>query len=211
VQNGVQWMRDEQHFLRLSPLSDAYFSLMLLKVNQRGQWLERVDARKARYIEGVWHLHQASVSRPDVVQGMLIETFETLSIPIGLSPATVAPPSPRDMKWLELYRFTHALTDAGLDAHDYEFQWQRKMAAPLACLIMVILAYSLCGHMGSRIAANSKGLLIAISLGVMFYVFSTMVKVVAGGGMLPLAYAVWWPNILFLGIAGYLLLSKEGY
>jgi len=208
MQYGTQWLRDEQQMFRLKPLRDGYFSMMILKVDEQGTWLERTDAKKAYYKQGVWHLEQVSVNTPKAM-GIQIKTLKQLDIVSSVGPETVAAPSPRDMQWLELYDFTHVLMHAGLDADEYVFQLHKKLAAPLACLIMVILAYSLCGNMGSRIAANSKGLLFAVVLGLLFYIFSTVIVVL--GSQLPVIYAAWWPNIMFLGIAGYLLLHKEGY
>ena len=165
---------------------------------------------KARYNEGQWNLEQVYISRPDEEKGILIEEVVSYNLQTNLTPQTASPPNSRDMQWLELYGFAKALAEAGLDAQDYEYQLQRKIAGPLGCILMVILAYSLCGHMGSRIGANSKGLLIAITLSLVFYIFGTMVITLIGLG-LPVIYAAWWPNILFAGLAGYLLLSKEGY
>ncbi|MCF6208688.1 MAG: LptF/LptG family permease, partial [Ghiorsea sp.] len=162
--HGEQWLKDGQRFFRIQPLQGKYFSFMMLETDEQGQWQGRTDASKAYYAQGAWHLEKVFVSRPDASKGMKMQTLENLSIQTIISPATAEPPKPRDMQLLELYRFTESLADAGLDASDYEYQLHKKVAAPLACLIMVILAYSLCGNMGSRIAANSKGLLAALTL-----------------------------------------------
>ncbi len=210
VQHGVQWLRNEQGFMRLTPLRDNVFSLMMLKTDEKGGWLERIDAHKAFYNDNYWNLEQAFISRPDKIKGILIEEFSSYKLKTNLTPTTASPPNSRDMQWLELYDFAQALADAGLDARDYEYQLQRKIAGPLGCILMVVLAYSLCGHMGSRIGANSKGLVMAITLSLVFYIFGSMVVTLTGLG-LPVIYAAWWPNILFAGLAGYLLLRKEGY
>ncbi len=211
LQQGVQWLREAETLMRLTPLTDNYFSLLVLKTDQEGAWLERVDADKATYKYGQWLLGKTYVSHPDADKGIITQTHETFSIRSNLSPETVAAPNPRDMKWFELYRFEKTLAEAGLASDDYAFQLQRKLAAPLGCLLMVILAYSLCSNMGSRIAANSKGLLVAVILGLSFYVFSATVVILVNGGQLPVFFAAWWPNIMFAGLAGYLLLAKEGY
>ena len=44
VEHGVQWLRNEQSFMRLTPLSGNFFSLMMLKTDEKGGWLERIDA-----------------------------------------------------------------------------------------------------------------------------------------------------------------------
>ncbi len=208
---GEQWFRDEGRFFQLQPLQGKYFKLMMLETDAQGQWQGRTDASKAYYEQGIWFLEKVYVSQPDNNQGIRIQSLPNLELRSNIGPATVAAPKARDMQWLELYHFTQSLSEAGLDAKEYEYQLHKRIAGPLACLIMVMLAYSLCGNMGSRVAANSKGLLAALTLGLLFYIFNTSMSVMTNGGYLPVVFAAWWPDIMFLGIAGYLLLVREGY
>jgi len=211
VNMGEQWLRDEQMFLRLSPLTHNYFALTMLKVSPDSQWLERIDASKAYYENGAWHLEQAYVSRPDGHQGLEIALESHLKVATSLSPATVGAPDPRDMQWLELYDFAQSLTEAVLESSGYFYQLNRKLAMPMACLVMVLLAYTLCENMGSRIAAKSKGLIVAIVLGLSFHIVGMLMGMLVDGGRLPAMYAAWLPDVLFLGLSGYWLLQKEGY
>jgi len=211
VNIGEQWLRDTSTFLRLSPLTANYFSLTMFKVGEDSQWLERIDAAKAYYKQGAWHLEQAYVSRPDAKQGLSVVLKPNFVITTALSPETVAAPDPRDMQWFELYTFAQDLAAAGLQADRYLYQLNRKLALPVACLVMVLLAYSLCENMGSRVAANSKGLMIAITLALAFYIFGVILGMLVDGGRLPAIYAAWLPSLVFLGFSGYRLLLKEGY
>lgn len=209
--DSEQWFRDEGRFFRIQPLQGKYFKLMMLEIDKNGQWQGRTDASKAYYEQGVWFLEKVYVSKPDDKQRIRTQTLPRLTLQTHIGPTTVAAPKARDMKWLALYQFSQSLADAGLDAKAYEYQLHKRIAGPLACLIMVILAYSLCGNMGSRISANSKGLMAALTLGLLYYIFNTSMSVMTNGGYLPVVYAVWWPDVMFLGIAGYLLLAREGY
>jgi len=208
---GVQWFRDDSKYMRLTPLQGKYFSLMVLETDEKGAWAGRTDAKKAFYDRGVWQLEHVFISKPSAERGIVTQQLDSMQLASSIQPETAEPPKPRDMHWLELYHFAKSLANAGLDADEYQYQLQRKIAGPLACFIMVILAFSLCGNMGSRISANSKGLIFALILGVVFYIFATSVRVLVDGGNLPIIYAAWWPNILFFGLAGYLLLQREGY
>jgi len=211
LSQGVQWLREGEQLMKLTPLTNDYFALMALKTDTQGRWLQRIDSDKASYSQGHWHMQKATISAPDTKQGSLISVQENFALASTISPTTVAPLNPRDMRWFDLLQFSRDLAAAGLASAEYVFQLHRKVASPLACLIMVILAYSLCANMGSRIAANSKGLALAVLIGFIFYVFSSTVVIIAGNIQLPIAFAAWWPNIMFAGIAGFLLLTKEGY
>ncbi len=211
AQQGVQWLHEKNTFIRLTPLTTHYFAMLLLQRGEDGTWLKRIDTKKATYVDGLWKMNQANVMIPDAEQGFTTSTFETLAFPSSLSPKAVEKPDPKDMKWLELYHFEQVLKDAGLDSKVYLFELHKKLAAPLSCLIMVILAYSLCVNTGSRMGTKSKGVLLAISTGLLFYITSSSIEVLAMGERLPVVYAAWFPNVFFLGVAGYLLLKKEGY
>jgi LPS export ABC transporter permease LptG len=210
LQQGVQWLHEKDTFMRLTPLTKGYFSMLLVKRDAQGLWAERMDANKAIYKQGQWELEHVSLSKPKG-SGFTTQFYSNLQIPSKLSPQTVAAPDPRDMSWLELYNFEKALADAGLESKSYLYRLQHKIAAPISCLIMVILAYSFCASMGERIAAKSMGLILSITTGILHYVVSSAIEVLATGEQLPVIYAVWLPNILFLGIVGFLLLRKEGY
>lgn len=208
---GVQWLREGTQLLRLTPLTGNYFALMALKTDATGQWLQRIDANRAHYADGAWHLEQVVVSQPKEESGITIQSVDAYVLLSNITPETSAAPNPREMTWMELYRFSRDLANAGLASGEYVYQLHRKLASPLACLVMVILAYSLCANMGSRIAANSKGLVLAVLIGFLFYIFANTVYLLAGNIQLPMVFAAWWPNVLFAGLAGYLLLVKEGY
>jgi len=211
LQQGVQWLHEGQSFMRLTPLTQNYFSVLMTKRDNEGLWTERMDASKAYYEGGQWHLENVIQTHPNEDGAFAIQRFDTLVLPSNLSPQTVAAPDPRNMQWLELYHFEQSLAEAGLDSKQYLYQLQLKVAAPLSCLIMVILAYGLCSNMGERIGAKSQGLLLAITTGLLFHVLNSAIEAFVSGGQLPVMYAAWLPNILFLSIAGYALLKREGY
>jgi len=211
LEQGVQWMTEGKRFIRIMPLMPPFFSVLMIQKDNQGLWQERVDASKGYYDQGEWLLENVYVSQANSHGGFTTSFHDTWRVASKLSPKTVATPDPRDMKWMELYAFEKALAAAGLESKAYLFQLQRKLALPLSCLIMVILAYSLCSSMGARAGANVKGVALAISIGLLFYVLGSAIKVYVIGGDLPVVYGVWLPNILFLGVAGYLLLKKEGY
>ncbi|MDX8383772.1 MAG: LptF/LptG family permease, partial [Ghiorsea sp.] len=188
-QHGIQWLRNETSFLRLTPLTNHYFSFMMLNTSPDGVWLQRIDASKAIYQQGTWHLEQAYISQPNANQGLNVKQHPTYTLNSQLSPDTIATPDPRDMQWQELRQFAADLATAGLESEKYTYQLHRKIASPLACLFMVMLAYSLCSNMGSRIAANSKGLITAIVVGIGFYIFNTAIGLLTDGGQLPATYA----------------------
>lgn len=206
---GVQWLKDGRRFFRLTPLGGDRFAMMMLETDAKGAWKRRVDAAQAIYLAGRWSLHDAYISEPEATVGMQLHFKKEMSFASTTGPDTADPPSPRHMRFNELYRYAENLKRAGLDASGFTFNLHRKFAAPAACLVMALLALALCMNMGSRIAATSWGLVSAITLGLLFYVLSNASGLLAGGGRLPAAYAAWLPILAFGGLAGFLLLHRE--
>lgn len=207
---GVQWLKDGHRFYRLTPLGGDRFAMMMLETDAKGAWLRRMDAAQASYHDGRWSLSRVYISEPEAGEGMQLYFKKRVEFASRTGPDTAAPPSPRHMRFNELYRYANNLQRAGLNASDYVFTLHRKFASPAACLVMALLALALCMNMGSRIAATSWGLISAITLGLLFYVVGNASGLLAGGERLPAAYAAWLPMLVFGGLAGFLLLHREG-
>ncbi|GAV20705.1 lipopolysaccharide export system permease protein [Mariprofundus micogutta] len=209
--HGVQWLKDGQRFFRLTPLANHQFALMMLETNTQGAWLKRVDAARATYAKRQWHLMDAHVSSPSLEQGMLLEHLDEMNISSAIGPETAEPPKPRHMQVAELNRYINNLNHAGLSSSSYTYALHRKFSAPLACLLMVILAAALCLNTGSRSGKASWGIVAAISLGLTFYVVGNAGHLLANSDRMPAAYAAWLPSIAFGGLALFLLLRREGH
>ncbi|OIO73113.1 MAG: LPS export ABC transporter permease LptG [Zetaproteobacteria bacterium CG1_02_53_45] len=209
--HGVQWLKDGQHFFRLTPLANHQFALMMLETNPQGAWLKRVDAASATYAQGAWQLKDAHVSRPSEDQGMLLEHLDEITIASTISPETAEPPKPNHMQVAELNRYINDLKHAGLSSGSYTYALHRKFSAPLACLLMVVLAAALCLNTGSRSGKASWGIVSAISLGLVFYVVGNAGHLLANSERMPAAYAAWLPSLAFGGLALFLLLKREGH
>jgi len=210
-QHGVQWLKDGQRFFRLSPLSDEKFALTMLETNSHGAWQKRIDAASAVYTQGNWQLSDVHISTPSEDKGMSLQQLKEMAIASAIGPKTSEPPKPRHMHADELYRYISDLKYAGLSSGSYTYALHRKFSAPLACLLMVILAAALCLHTGGRSGKASWGIVAAISLGLVFYVIGNAGHLLAGSDRIPAAYAAWLPSLIFGGLAIHLLLKREGH
>jgi LPS export ABC transporter permease LptG len=208
--HDVQWLRDGHRFFRLTPLGDQHFQIMVIETDAQGHWLQRMDAADGIYADHAWMLDDVSINAPGGPTGLRYAHRNHLRIASNVGPGTASPPEPRHMQLLQLGAYARSLQRAGMDASNYVFTFQRKLAGPLACFIMVILAMALCMHMSSRVRAASWGLAIAIVLGMAFYIFGDTSHLLATGNRLPAAYAAWLPNLCFGGFAVFMLMRKEG-
>ena len=208
---GVQWLKDGQRFFRLTPLQENTFAMVVLETDSEGGWLKRIDAASATYYNGQWLLSDIHMTRPSEEHGMLHEKMKEFRIDSEIGPQTAELPKPRHMQFDQLYRYIADLQHAGLNSSAYTYALHRKFAAPMACLLMVILAAALCLHTGSRNSKVSWGVILAISLGLLFYVFGNASYLLASGQQIAPAYAAWLPSLAFGGLSIFLLLKKEGH
>jgi len=206
----VQWLRDGHRFFRLTPLGGQHFKMMMFETDANGRWLQRLDAADAVYADHAWNLSDVDINFPGGVSGLRFEHKDSMRLDSTVGPGTASPPEPRQMRLLELGEYARNLEKAGMDASGYIYTFHRKLAAPLACFIMVVLALALCMNMSSRVNAASWGLAAAICLGLAFYIFGDTSNLLAIGDRLPASYAAWLPNLSFGGMAIFLLMRKEG-
>lgn len=207
---GIQWLRDGQRFFRLQPLGNHMFQFIMLKTDEQGHWLERLQADRAHYQDGAWQLNNVYISHP-AGDNLSLSQLPEMRVPSSVGPGTADPPQPRHMGFLELMHYARNLERAGLASTGFRFTLQQKLAVPVSCLIMVLLAVALCMHMGGRLGTASWGIIAALTLGLGSYVMGTATQLLTMGHYLPADFSAWLPNLLTLGFAGFLLLHREGY
>ena len=210
VKKGVQWLRDGHRFFRLQPLGGGQFRLIMLKTDSEGHWLERVQASRASYDGQAWHLQNVSISRPRG-KDMSITRRPQMLLASVVGPDTADPPQPRHMRIAQLANYADDLEQAGMAAEGFRFNLHRKIAVPLSCLMMALLAIALCMNMGGRLGNASWGVVAAIGLGIGSYVLGTATQLLTMADYLPPTFSAWLPDLLLLGFSGFLLLHREGY
>lgn len=207
--SGVQWLRDGYRLFRLEPLGQNDFMVTVLETDAKGGWLKRTEASLGRYVKGTWNLSDVFISKPNKENNIDFKHEDRLTMLSAVGPDTAAPPSPRHMHSLQLWQYARSLSKAGLSSTNYEFALNRKLAAPLASFIMVLLAISLCTGFGNRLTSQAAGLFVAVALGLTFYILGNASGLLSAGERLPAAFAAWLPNLVFGGLTGYLLLHRE--
>lgn len=208
---GVQWLKDGQYFYRLTPLQKNHFAMVALQTGADGNWLKRIDAASATYSGRQWNLKDVHITTPSKEHGMQHEQYDAMTLPSDIGPETADLPKPRHMDFAQLYRYIDDLEQAGLTTGSYTYALHRKFSAPMACLLMVVLATALCLHTGSRNSNISWGIITAISIGLLFYVLGNAGYLLAASERIPPAYAAWLPTLAFGGIGMFLLLKREGH
>ena len=84
---------------------------------------------------------------------------------------------------------------------------QRKLAFPFVTFVMTLLAVPFGVSTGRRGALYGIGLAIVIAL--TYWIVMSAFVAIGKGGLLPPTLAAWAPNIMVLGVAGFLFLQAR--
>ena len=115
----------------------------------------------------------------------------------------------RSTSSLTLAELRHKIADlqqAGFDVLDLRIALQAKIAFPLACLVMVIVALPFAFSVGKRGALY--GVAIGIAIGLVYWGMLSLFEQMGRYEMLPPMLAAWGPNMLF-GAGGLYLFLKS--
>jgi LPS export ABC transporter permease LptG len=107
----------------------------------------------------------------------------------------------------QLRAFIDELSTSGLNHVPWAVELQRKLAFPFVTVVMTLLAVPFGVSTGRRGALYGIGLGIVLALS--YWIISSAFVAIGRSGVLTPFLAGWAPNILTVGIAGYLLLRAR--
>ena len=161
--------------------------------------------RHAVYRNGAW------VGEQGWMQDFTIDppkwtTIEHSPLPGVESPEyfTTEPPDAELMSVSELRKYIEELEPSGYNATPLKVELHRKLAFPFVTLVMALLAVPFGVSAGRHGALYGVGLGIVIALS--YWILISAFVAIGKAGLLTPALAGWAPNILVVGLAGYLFL-----
>jgi lipopolysaccharide export system permease protein len=109
------------------------------------------------------------------------------------------------MTYGQLGEFISRLKTSGSDPARYQVARQRKIAFPLATLIMTLVAVPFAVMTGRRGAMYGVGA--AVAMAIVYRIAESVFGAFGAGGLLPPTLAAWAPNLMFGAAAIYLILT----
>jgi len=210
LSEGVRWMRQGPHVIRVSMQQrpDRRFGqILIFERDDQGQMLRRIEATSAD--PESWTLYDVNVLS---VASATVTPYDALVWPDYLRPADLIPSvtHPREMPLPDVAK---AVEFEGFGLRPlflYETWFHKKIAAPAAILLMILLAVPL-AHRYQRAGAITWLLVAGITLGFVFFVFDGMVLAMGEAGLLPPALAAWTPTLVMALVAQGLMYHYEGF
>ena len=174
--------------------------------DDKGNFIERVDAASGELHDGYWELHDAKVVTPG---------FETLPVSTYLL-ATVlnrrevaqAVVAPETVSFWRLPALAEQTARAGLDATPYRLHYEELLARPLllAAMVLVAACFSLrFFRMGGVEYMVSGG----VTAGFVLYVATKVINDLGEAGFISASVAGWSPGLVGCLFGVYVLLQQE--
>jgi lipopolysaccharide export system permease protein len=169
---------------------------------------ERIDAKKAVWIEGDWLLSQGLIQRiaPDGSRKSRKFKSHTVQLPEKPENFERTMKSLEEMSFWELRDYAKKIREEGYDSTRSEVELNTKMAFPFISLVLALV--------GIPLAFRKKGgipLSITIAIGISFLYLLTfgLSRSLALSGALPPVLGVWLANLLFSLFGIYLMLTAD--
>jgi len=203
------WLRTKDSIINIrgmEPGGTKIEGLTIYKIEKPFALRRRLDAKKAIWEGNKWMAAKAIV-RDFKKDGTLIERHEG---PIRL--ANIAPPedlkSPgkghMSLTISELKRLIKILDSEGYNTYRYRTDLYARVAFPFVSLIMVLLGVPF-PLRGARSGGIASGIGLSILIAFSYWIIFALSTSLGSGGVVPPLLAAFFPNILFLATALYLL------
>ena len=210
-----QWIVAENgaiyHYLSFEPDRDEFGSLSVYDLRGRPWELERrTFVAYAKFEEetgwvgrNVWVRDLASDIPED--RALLATDVQPLAFLEPPDYFETDPPDAERMNVRELEGYIERMGASGFPVVKLVVDLHRKISFPFVTLILTLIAVPFAVTMGPRGALYGIG--VGLALACTYWITMSVFGAIGSAGMLAPMLAAWAPNLLFGGLAGYLLLS----
>jgi len=113
------------------------------------------------------------------------------------------PKAPEEMRYGELSRYINALARSGSDTKKLRVDLALKLAVPFTCLVVALFGAPLA--VSSPRAGTAWGVAVSLGTTFVFLLLVQLTRAIGSGGVLPPVLAAWLPDLVFGGVAVWLL------
>ena len=172
----------------------------------RDEFIGRIDAERARLLDGRWRLTDALLTRPQE-PALRLPEYE-IKTTLTLAQIQEGFASPQTLSFWSLPGFIRTLELAGFSATRHRLHWHGILSTPLLLAAMILLAATFSlrlsrrGHTGALLGAG-------VLTGFLLYFVSDVVHAFGIAGNLPVILAAWMPAAVCTLLGLSLLLHLE--
>ncbi|MBS3757056.1 MAG: LPS export ABC transporter permease LptG [Desulfobacterales bacterium] len=208
------WLRHHRgitHIQYFHPAEKIIYGVSTMFFDGEFHLSRRIDAEKGVYQGGQWTFFSAMVQHFDGAAGTPDSTFyDKKKVDLPLKPGDLkrVAKSAEEMNFSRLWHYIRKAERNGYDATHYKVDFYAKTAFPVVCLIMCLI--------GSAIALRGKtreGMAVSFAYGIVtafvYWSLYSFCLSLGYGEILPPLFAAWMANLIFICIAGFMVLNLE--
>jgi len=207
----IKGNRAISHIKYYNATNQTISGITLYYFDEAFRLIKRVDAKTAHFEQGKWVFHDIMEQRLNKSAGDYAVGFESRRYePFEFLPDDLKRVAKKsdEMNFMELYKYIEDMESEGYDAASYRVDLHAKIAFPLICIILCLVATGIAAKRNIR-----EGLAINIVYGIglifIYWIFNTFCLSLGYGGVLPPVIAAWMANFIFLCIGIFYLLIAE--
>jgi LPS export ABC transporter permease LptG/LPS export ABC transporter permease LptF len=165
-------------------------------------------ARRVLYRNGAWTAEAGWAQRFPTPTTSTRETFANRTLTLPPRDNFVATQVPTDdMTVTELHDYISRLDASGFSIAEQLVAFHHKLAFPLVTLVVTLIGVPFGITTGRR--GTLFGIGIGVGLALAYWLLDVFFVAAGSAGLLPTPLAAWAANLLFLALAGYLLLTAR--
>lgn len=197
---------------RSNPQATELFDVTMIEYAREGGPERRIEASRARLIDGAWELRNARIwpLQDGVNPEAAVEELRVVEVPSTLTEARIRDTfgDPSAIPIWELPTYIRLLTEAGFSARRHAVWYQMELARPVFLIAMVLIAAAFTmRHV--RFGKTGIAVLSAIMLGFALYYIRNFAQILGESGQVSVILAAWAPPVASLFLALGLLLHME--
>jgi len=208
------WLKGQRaiyHIQFFDPVRMRAFDVSLSFFDADFKITRRIDAREGEYLEEQWVFSDVmeQVRHPED-GSFAVRNLDQLILPLDFEPLDLkhVVKDSDEMSLPELADYIQTAKSEGYDATPYRVDLHAKIAYPLVCVILSIIAVSIAGR-GRRGENLAIVVVTGIGLAFCFWALHGFSLSLGYAGMLPPLIAAWLPNFIYFFTAAVLLMRAE--
>ncbi len=212
VKRNDIWIKDNRVIMHLdhyNPDNKTAYGLTVNFFNPSFRLVRRVDARQAVYADPTWILNDVLDHYFDQTGGIKqAKAPAHLDLQLDIVPEDLgrAVKSSEEMGYFELRRHIRKIAKEGYSTTRYRVDLHTKLAFPFVCLLMSLLGTGL-GAAGRTMGGMAATIAYGIGISFAYWMLLAFSVSLGYGGVLPPIAAAWTANIVFLFVAGAILVK----
>ncbi len=208
ITEGARWVKSQQtlyNFRDYDPISNVMTGVRVIETGENFRPKKSLEARLATYRPEAedWLLEDVKILYfwP---KGTLSysEKKDVLPVKIPVEPQKLKKERrlPSELSSLELVEAIRKGTESGRDIQSYRVDFHMKIAQHFAAFVVCLIGLKF-GYKSERTMETARGVLVAVFIGVSYWVILSSTRALAVKGIVHPALAAWSANVVIFGIS----------